>query len=84
MTATAETDDRGRLYLPKKLRERHGDRFHVIEYSDHIELVPVDDDPLQGLRDAVGRSFEGESVEALLEEAEEQAREQAEEDVRRD
>lgn len=78
------TDDRGRLYLSKDIRERHGERFHVVEYSDHIELIPIDDDPLEGLRDAVGDAFEGKSVEELRDEARERARDEAENDLRRD
>lgn len=44
-------DDRGRLTLPKQLRERFGDRFHVVELHDGIKLVPVAEDPLAALRD---------------------------------
>lgn len=79
-----ETDERGRLYLSKDVRERYGERFHVVEYSDHIELIPIDDDPLQGLRDAVGGAFDGKSIDELREEARELAKEEAEDGVRRD
>jgi len=79
-----ETDDRGRLYLSKNLRERHGERFHVVEYSDHIELIPIDDDPLEGLREAVGDAFDDKSIDELRDEARELAREEAANDVRRD
>ena len=79
-----ETDDRGRLYLSKEVRDRYGERFHVVEYSDHIELIPIDDDPLEGLRDAVGDAFEGKSVEELREEARDLAKREAEDGVRRD
>ena len=84
MKASTETDDRGRIYLSKRLREEYGERFHIVEYSDHIELVPVDDDPIEGLREAVGNTFEGKSVEELGDEAEELAREEAEDGLRRD
>ncbi|MDS0474799.1 AbrB/MazE/SpoVT family DNA-binding domain-containing protein [Natrinema sp. 1APR25-10V2] len=47
----ATLDDRGRLTLPKELRERYGDRDHIVELYDGIELVPVADDPLDALRD---------------------------------
>lgn len=79
-----ETDDRGRLYLSKDVRERYGEKFHVVEYSDHIELIPIDDDPLEGLRDAVGDAFHGKSVEELRTEARELAKQEAEDGVRRD
>jgi bifunctional DNA-binding transcriptional regulator/antitoxin component of YhaV-PrlF toxin-antitoxin module len=81
---STETDERGRIYLSKRLREEYGERFHVVEYDDHIELVPVDDDPVEGLREAVGDAFEGKSVEELREEAEELARREAEDGLRRD
>jgi bifunctional DNA-binding transcriptional regulator/antitoxin component of YhaV-PrlF toxin-antitoxin module len=47
----ATLDDRGRLTLPKELRERYGDRYHIVELRDGIKLVPVSDDPLDALRD---------------------------------
>lgn len=81
---TTKTDERGRLYLSKDLRARYGERFHVVEYQDRIELVPVDEDPLEGLREAVGDAFEGKSVDELRQEARDQAVDNAENDVRRD
>lgn len=78
-----ETDDRGRLYLSKDISERYGETFHVVEYSDHLELIPIDDDPLEGLREAVGNAFEG-TVEELREEARDLAKREAENGVRRD
>ena len=47
----ATLDDRGRRTLPKELRERYGDRYHIVELHDGIKLVPVAEDPLQALRD---------------------------------
>jgi len=44
-------DDRGRLTLPKEIRERYGDSYHVIDVHDGIKLIPVADDPLEALRD---------------------------------
>ncbi|MGQ4554875.1 AbrB/MazE/SpoVT family DNA-binding domain-containing protein [Halobellus sp. GM3] len=44
-------DDRGRLTLPKELRERYGDRYYVVELHDGVKLVPIADDPLGALRD---------------------------------
>ncbi|MEE6210075.1 AbrB/MazE/SpoVT family DNA-binding domain-containing protein [Salarchaeum sp. III] len=46
----ATLDDRGRLTLPKEIRERYGDRYHIVELHDGIKLVPVSDDPLDSLR----------------------------------
>lgn len=47
----ATLDDRGRLTLPKELRERYGERYHVVDVHDGIKLIPVADDPLEALRD---------------------------------
>ncbi|KDE57568.1 hypothetical protein EL22_11255 [Halostagnicola sp. A56] len=44
-------DARGRLTLPKEVRERYGDRYHVVQLPDGVKLVPVADDPLEALRD---------------------------------
>jgi bifunctional DNA-binding transcriptional regulator/antitoxin component of YhaV-PrlF toxin-antitoxin module len=67
----ATLDDRGRLTLPKELRERYGDRYHIVELHDGIKLVPVAADPLDALRD------EFEDVEKTADELREEARDAA-------
>jgi bifunctional DNA-binding transcriptional regulator/antitoxin component of YhaV-PrlF toxin-antitoxin module len=47
----ATLDDRGRLTVPKELRERYGDRYRIGELHDGIKLVPVESDPLAALRE---------------------------------
>ncbi|MDG5760458.1 AbrB/MazE/SpoVT family DNA-binding domain-containing protein [Natronococcus sp. A-GB1] len=47
----ASLDDRGRLTLPKEVRERYGDQYHIVQLPDGIKLVPIADDPLEALRD---------------------------------
>lgn len=59
------TDERGRLYLPKDIRERFGDRYRIVELPSHVALFPVDDDPLEGIRSAVGDAFEGKDADEL-------------------
>ncbi|APW98230.1 hypothetical protein CHINAEXTREME_10700 [Halobiforma lacisalsi AJ5] len=49
--ADVALDDRGRLTLPKEIRERYGDRYHVVQLPGGVKLVPVADDPLEALRD---------------------------------
>ena len=51
---SAETDKQGRLYIPKEVREKYGERYHIVTYEDRIELIPVADDPLAAVRAAAG------------------------------
>ena len=51
---SAETDGQGRLYIPKEVRERYGEKYHIVTYEDRIELIPVSDDPLAAVREAAG------------------------------
>lgn len=62
---TVETDDHGRLYLPKPLREKHGERFRVLDLPTRVILIPIDDDPLQAVRDAIGDRFDDRSLDAI-------------------
>jgi bifunctional DNA-binding transcriptional regulator/antitoxin component of YhaV-PrlF toxin-antitoxin module len=76
------TDERGRIYLPKEIRERFGDQYRIVELPTHVALFPVDEDPLEGLHTAVGDAFTGESGEELKTDAREaiarEVREEAE------
>jgi bifunctional DNA-binding transcriptional regulator/antitoxin component of YhaV-PrlF toxin-antitoxin module len=47
----ATLDDRGRLTLPKQLRDRYGDHYHVVQVHDGIKLIPIAEDPLDALRE---------------------------------
>lgn len=47
-------DDRGRLYLPKDVREKYGDRYRIVRLESGVKLVPVADDPLEALREEFG------------------------------
>lgn len=58
-------DDQGRIYFPKDVRERFGDRYRIVELPTHVALFPVDDDPLEGFREAVGDAFEGDDLDDL-------------------
>lgn len=72
----AETDDRGRLYLPKEIRERYGEKYHVVQHENRISLVPVADDPLAAVREAAGDLREA-SIEEIREDIEAEARAEA-------
>ena len=67
------TDERGRIYLPKDVRERFGDRYRIVELPSHVALFPVDEDPLDGLRAAVGDAFAEREVDELKADASEAA-----------
>lgn len=56
---SSSTDERGRIYLPKDVRDRFGDRFRIVELPGHVALFPVDEEPIDGVTAAVGDAFEG-------------------------
>lgn len=71
---SVETDSHGRLYLSSELRQKYGKKFHVVEYEGRLELIPIDENPLEAIRDAAGDASEGESIDELREGAREQAK----------
>ncbi|MFW5937392.1 MAG: AbrB/MazE/SpoVT family DNA-binding domain-containing protein [Halanaeroarchaeum sp.] len=73
----ATVDDRGRLTLPKELRSRFGDRYHIVELPDGIKLIPLESDPLDALRDEFA------DVETDADELRENARDSALEEAGR-
>lgn len=50
-------DERGRIYLPKDVREKFGNQYRIVELPSHVALFPVDEDLIAGLRAAVGDAF---------------------------
>ncbi|MDZ7731000.1 MAG: AbrB/MazE/SpoVT family DNA-binding domain-containing protein [Natrialbaceae archaeon] len=68
-------DDRGRLTVPKALRERYGEHFHLVPLHDGIKLVPIADDPLIALREEFKKTDK--SAADLRDDAREQALEDA-------
>lgn len=63
--------DNGRVYIPKRLREKYGDRYRIVDSGDGLFLVPVPDEPLDALRE------EWSDVDASVEELREEARAEA-------
>ncbi|MFC6754491.1 AbrB/MazE/SpoVT family DNA-binding domain-containing protein [Halorubrum tibetense] len=75
---STETDGQGRLYIPKEVREKYGQKYHIVMYEDRIELIPVADDPLAAVREAAGE-LQNASVEEIREDIEAAAKDEAEE-----
>ncbi|GAA0217219.1 AbrB/MazE/SpoVT family DNA-binding domain-containing protein [Halobaculum roseum] len=71
-----KTDDRGRIYLPKDIREPFGERYRIVELPSHVALLPVADNPLSAVEDAVGDSLSGTPSDELKAEARRKAREE--------
>ncbi|TKX50112.1 AbrB/MazE/SpoVT family DNA-binding domain-containing protein [Halorubrum sp. ASP121] len=74
---SAKTDKQGRLYIPKEVREKYGERYHVVTCEDRIELIPVADDSLAAVRAAAGELRDA-SVEEIREDIEDEAEAQSE------
>lgn len=70
---STETDGQGRLYIPKKIREKYGEKYHIVQYEDRIELIPVADDPLAAVRAAAGELQEA-SIEDIRADIEAEAK----------
>lgn len=70
---SSETDRQGRLYIPKEVREKYGERYHIVTYEDRIELIPVADDPLAAVREAAS-GLRDAPVEEIREDIEAEAK----------
>jgi len=64
--------DNGRVYIPKHLREKYGERYKIVDSGDGLLLVPVPEEPLEDLRDewsdlekSVDEMLEGARTEAV-------------------
>jgi len=81
MSKTATADDRGRIVIPREIREKYGDRYRIVELDNRVELIPLREDPIEGLRAAVGDAFDEKSITEIKREAREAAQADAIEDV---
>lgn len=79
---SVETDDHGRIYLPKDLRDKHGERFRVVDLPNRVVLIPLSEDSLEAVQAAVGDTFEGTSLDELDEEVVETVKEETDAEVR--
>lgn len=76
------TDERGRITIPKEIRDRHGERYRLVELRSGIKLVPIPDDPVTALRSAASKELKAASMDELRAAGHDQAREEADEHVR--
>ncbi|MFC6874670.1 AbrB/MazE/SpoVT family DNA-binding domain-containing protein [Halobellus marinus] len=70
---TSKADKRGRIYLPKEIREKHGRKFRIVELPSHVALFPVADDPLAAIEAEVGDALADKDLDELKVEAREKA-----------
>lgn len=82
MSDQVRTDDRGRVTIPKDVRDRYGERFRLVELNSGIKLVPIPDNPLQELQAAASDELRAATLDDLEAAAKEVARTQAGDDVR--
>ncbi|WP_276270991.1 AbrB/MazE/SpoVT family DNA-binding domain-containing protein [Haloarcula litorea] len=82
MSRRVRTDERGRVTIPKEIRDRYGEKFRLVELDSGIKLVPIPDDPVEALRAAASDELREASLEDLEEAAQEEAREQSVEQIR--
>jgi len=54
--STVDVDSRGRVYIPKEMREEFDGTFRIVKLESGIKLVPVDEEPVGGLREATDRA----------------------------
>jgi bifunctional DNA-binding transcriptional regulator/antitoxin component of YhaV-PrlF toxin-antitoxin module len=78
--STVDVDSRGRVYLPKEIREKYGEEFKVVELESGVKLIPLDDDPIEGLKEAM-EGAEDIDLGEISERAGEKAKEEAIEDL---
>ena len=75
------TDKRGRITIPKDIRDRLGERYRMVELKNGIKLIPVPNDPVVALRSAASDEFKETSMDELRAAGHEQARTEAGEHV---
>jgi DNA-binding transcriptional regulator/RsmH inhibitor MraZ len=57
----AKCDEKGRLYIPKKLQSKISSEMFIIELKEGLLLVPVPEDPLKELQ-LIGQSLPDKSI----------------------
>ena len=73
----AKVDDRGRIYLPKPIREKIGKEVFVVEVKDGVLLIPKPVDPVKELEE-IGKGLPDKPIKELKREIEKSAMEELE------
>jgi len=71
----ARIDSKGRLYIPKKLREGLGNEVYLVKVGSEIVIVPRPKDPLKKLEE-LGKKIPDIPIEELKKEIMKQALEE--------
>jgi bifunctional DNA-binding transcriptional regulator/antitoxin component of YhaV-PrlF toxin-antitoxin module len=79
--STVDVDDRGRIYVPKDVREDYGKKFRIVRLKDSIKLIPVDEDPVEGLKQAM-KGLKDVPKEEIEKTVSEEAMKEIEDDLR--
>lgn len=72
--STVTVDDRGRIYIPKDVREEYGQKYRLVKLKSGIKLIPLADDPVEGLREAVGGKLDDLELDEIDDVVEEEMR----------
>lgn len=78
--STVDVDSRGRVYIPKDMREEFGESFKVVKLDSGIKLIPLDDDPVDGLRSSMEEAEDLE-LDGITREAEKKAKKEVKDDI---
>lgn len=68
-------DERGRIYLPKHIREKFGEEFYLVETKEGIHLIPIPANPVEDL-EKIGKKLPEKSIKELKEDILKQAAEE--------
>lgn len=68
-------DEKGRIYLPKHIREKLGKEFYLVETKEGIHLIPIPANPVEDL-EKIGKKLPEKSIKELKEDILKQAMEE--------
>lgn len=73
----AKIDSKGRLYIPKKIREKLGREVFLVEIDDGIFVIPKPKDPVKELEE-IGKKLPDKPIEEIKKDILRQALEELE------